>query len=539
MGNDPDYDLNFLILIILAGFSLFVYEKIPIVLNFLDSTQGKLVSVAFFIAASILAVCFGKKRISQKRKETQIKNQIYKPSKESTFCGFEMKTKKPIYVNCSQRKMHTQIIGTTNAGKTESVILPWAIQDIQKGLGLIIIDGKSDRGLLNKLWAYTCKYGRESDFFLFSLSQIEESSQYNPLIGQEPEEVIERVFSSFEMENSYFKNIQFEVFSNIIRLFFESGEVPTFKKVYKILSDRNYLRQLNRKVNSVELKDWATGFLALSPTEQEQRVSGLKTSISHFAFGKTAELFDTETPTIDIDEALKKNKIIYFQLPVLLSPFLGRATGKMILQNLQCAVANRHRSKDRDLSFFSVFLDDFTEYLYPGFVSLLNKSRSANIGIVFAHQALGDIKSLGDSIANTILTNANLKIFMRGNDPDSAEYYSKVIGTKKALKLTERKKKTFLNDKYTGDQSAREVDEFIIHPNTFKKELGTGEAIVVIPFFSETHSLKVTFSMAPDIPFLDIPKIPKKKTAEILGAENENRSTSNQDDPLGLEREKQ
>lgn len=77
----------------------------------------------------------------------------------------------------------------------------------------------------------------------------------------------------------------------------------------------------------------------------------------------------------------------------------------------------------------------------------MNKSRSANVGIVFAHQALGDITVLGDSVANSILTNANLKVFMRGNDPDSAEYFSKVIGTLTSTKFTERQSKTLFGVK--------------------------------------------------------------------------------------------
>lgn len=34
---------------------------------------------------------------------------------------------KDVFVNLSFRRMHTQVVGTTNAGKTESVILPWII----------------------------------------------------------------------------------------------------------------------------------------------------------------------------------------------------------------------------------------------------------------------------------------------------------------------------------------------------------------------------------------------------------------------------
>ena len=498
MGNDPDNDFNLMILLVLVMASFFIYEKLPDLLALLNKGEVK-AAIISVITVSIFLISYKALTTIEKWKQRQkVKNQLYKQTVDSSFCGFEKGSKKPIFVTHSQRTMHTQVIGTTNAGKTESVILPWAIQDIQKGHGLIIIDGKSDRGLLNKLWAYTCEYGREKDFSLFSLGHVEESSQYNPLLGDSPEEVIERVFSAFEFENSYYKNIQYEVFSSLIRLFFASKETLTFKRLNSALTDINYLRNLNQKHNDEELKKWVTGFLALTPTDREQRVSGLKASVSHFSQGKTSELFNTTNPPIDIDEALKNNKIIYFQLPVLLSPFLGRATGKMILQNIQSAVANRHRGMDRKPKFYSLFLDDFTEYLYPGFVSILNKSRSANIGVVFAHQALGDIQCLGESVANSILTNSNLKIFMRGNDPESAEYFSKLIGTQKAFKLTERRKKTFFQEKYTGDQSSREVDEFIVHPNKFKKELGTGEAIMVAPVFSGSQTVELAFKMFPD-----------------------------------------
>ncbi|MCB9072290.1 MAG: TraM recognition domain-containing protein [Bdellovibrionaceae bacterium] len=493
MGNDPDNNVSWLVATAL-GFTYIYLQKYFHFTNLL-LPSWKLLLLLFLGIVFLLSIFKIKSKSLRENKDLD----IYKGKEDSTFCGFEAKTKNTVFVTTSQRSMHTQVIGTTNAGKTESVILPWALQDIKNGGGLIIIDGKSDRGLLNKLWAYSNKYSRSEDFRLFSLGHLEESSQYNPLIGKTPEEVIERVFSAFEFENSYYKNIQFEVFANLIRVFFKTSEIITFKRIYQALNDKNYLRDLIHQCNDDDLKNWATGFLALTPTDREQRISGLKASISHFAQGETSTLFDTLTPSIDIDQALNENKILYFQLPVLLSPFLGRATGKMLLQNIQNAVANRHRADNRKPKFFSIFLDDFTEYLYPGFVSILNKSRSANIGLVFAHQALGDIKTLGDSVANSILTNSNLKVFMRGNDPESAEYFSKLIGTKKTLKLTERRKKTLLNEQSTGDQSAREVDEFIIHPNKFKNELGTGQAIMVLPMSYGAKIIELKFQMFPDL----------------------------------------
>lgn len=429
-------------------------------------------------------------------------------SEGSVFSGFTDK-KEEVHIKTRQRAMHTQVIGTTNAGKTESVILPWAIQDIEQGRGLILIDGKSDRSLLDKLWSYSIKFDRQKDFHLFSLGSIEDSFQFNPLIGGSPEEISERVFNAFEFENEYYRSVQFEVFSQTLRVFSESKEIPTFLKIFEAIQTPNKLKALAEKTTNQGLKNWVKAFAALPATDLAQRTSGLTAALSHFAFGQASILFNTEKPQIALDKALKNNQIIYFQLPVLLSPFLGKATGKMILQCLQSAVANRHRGVDRDHKFFSVFLDDFSEYLYPGFVSILNKSRSANVGVVFAHQALGDIKTMGDAIANSILTNANLKVFMRGNDPESAEYFSKVIGTTKNVKYTSRTKKGFLKQEDTGDASAREVDEFIIHPNRFKNELGVGEAVMVIPHEAGSRTINIKFSKYDDLPPEPLPIIEK------------------------------
>lgn len=221
--------------------------------------------------------------------------------------------------------------------------------------------------------------------------------------------------------------------------------------------------------------------------------------------------------SIDLDLALSSGQIVYFQLPMLLAPFLGKATGKLALQALQSAVANRHRSGQKP-KFYSIFLDDFTEYLFPGFVSILNKTRSANIGVVFAHQALGDIKTLGEPIANSILTNSNLKIFMRGSDPESAEYFSRVVGTKEVMKFTERTKRGVIGREHTGDESARAVEEFIVHPNRFKSSLGVGEAVMIVPHARGSKSVQMKFHKFEDVepwPMLPILKVESPGLARV------------------------
>ena len=482
------------------------------------------VEIASFAGVTSFAVFYWllslrAKAVEKRKKESAILG----PEKDAVFCG-KAKDGKLVFIKPKQRSMHTQVVGTTNAGKTESVILPWAIQDMEQGRGLILIDGKSDRSLLEKLRAYAAKAGRSDDFKLFSLASIDESFQINPLIGGTTEEIAERVFNSFEFDNPHYRSVQYEVFAQFLRVFERLEIVPTFLRLHQAISQPLKLWMLMKDKDNDPLKQWLKNFTEIPAKDRIESTSGLTAAMSHFAFGNTAALFNTETPSIVLEEALQKNQILYFQLPVLLTPFLGKATGKMILQCLQAAVANRHRGKARDFAFYSVFLDDFTEYLYPGFVSVLNKSRSANVGIVFAHQALGDLKTLGDPIANSILTNSNLKVFMRGNEPESAEYFSKVIGTSKTVKYTERTKKGFLAQENTGDASAREVDEFVVHPNIFKNELGVGEAVMVIPHEGGSKTISIKFRKYDDLPVVEGKPI-QKTTAEGLPEKLPNKDT--------------
>ena len=256
----------------------------------------------------------------------------------------------------------------------------------------------------------------------------------------------------------------------------------------------------------------------LSNEEREQRTSGLVTQLQAFSVGSTGPLFNVESSDIDFERALASRHIIYCQLPALKIPTLGFATGKLVLQALQSAVSSRHLGLAGEGGYFSVYLDDFSEYLTESFVTLLNKSRSANVGVVFAHQALGDLSKLGDGVKNSILTNANLKVFMRTNEPESAEYFSQVIGTISGRKVTERQKRGLLGTEKTGDGSVRETEEFKFHPNLFKQELGVGEAIVVIPHERGSFPLRMKFRREPDLPRPLIPAVVKSASASLMAA---------------------
>lgn len=518
-------DRGFLVLTMALGTAVaWLRYKVQIV-SFIVNWR---IAVAMAITLGVIAcLIYLRGKIQAKNRKHESENEIITPveGEDCLFAGLSTNGKN-VYVKQPFRKMHTQVVGTTNAGKTESVILPWAIDDIKKGRGLLIIDGKSDMSLLNKLYAYAKRHHRENDVRVLSLCNVGISHTFNPLSGGSALEITERVFSAFNFESEYFKSIQYDVFLHLLLILEAVGIKPTPLRMIECMRSEKALADLAVASKTPRLQVWAGEFLKLNRDEREQRTSGLVAQLQSFAVGETSQVFNTEISDINLEQALEHGEIIYCQLPALKIPTLGKATGKMILQCLQSAVSSRHLGKYENPGFFSVYLDDFTEYLTPSFVTLLNKSRSANVGVVFAHQALGDLDGLGDGVKNTILTNSNLKVFMRTNEPESAEYFSSVIGTIQGSKVTERQTEGLFGSEKTGDGSVREVEEFKYHPNVFKQELGVGEAVMVLPHAKGSLPVRLKFKKSFD---LDVPQIPLIQKSEPTGLPKlENSAPANQ-----------
>lgn len=335
-GGDSSHQLVFVgALLVLA-----VAGKVwPRVLDFWQIHKWTIVlSVACILVAAIAVL--GVKAWNWYADKCQEKG-ITEQDATSVYLGRDVENNREAHLKQTFRTMHAQVIGTTNAGKTESVILPWAIQDIKNGSGVLIIDGKSDASFVNKLYAYAKKEGRAKDFRLFSLANPGPSSSFNPLKGSSAQEVTERVFSSFTFENEYYKNVQYKIFLSLVRLVYLQKEIPTFSLIQRLLVDMEELANWVEACPEESLKRDMIRFMKLSEREREERTSGLETMLSHFTAGEVAGLFEETEHSIDFEKAMADGQIIYFQLPTMYFPFLASATGKLVLQCFQNAVSKR------------------------------------------------------------------------------------------------------------------------------------------------------------------------------------------------------
>ena len=231
-----------------------------------------------------------------------------------------------------------------------------------------------------------------------------------------------------------------------------------------------------------------------------------------------------------MDEALSQNKIIYFQLPTMKYFETASSIGKMVLQDFQSAVSTR-QTMHANNNFYACYLDEFSSIAYPAFAELISKARSANVGLVLSHQAIGDLTKVSEAFSDAILTNTNIKAVFRCPDPKTAEYFGDSFGTETTTYNTEQIEAQLVGDPRTGLGSKRETEKYVVHPNVIKK-FNVGCGVISI---ATSSGVKIHKCFFPKTTPLKTETLPDKKRLTLIKntevKNNEKPSTSHDNDP--------
>ncbi len=389
-----------------------------------------------------------------------------------------------LHISDKQRCSHTQVIGTTGSGKTQSVVLPWTIRDLRRGKSVVIIDGKGSKDLPEEIKEIIENSEFKCSYHHFDLDNPERSISINPLRFGTPQQITDRIFSSFEFQDPYYSAVQYDICGYLIKLIRETENIVSFKLIYKLLTDD---KELSKLVSSLEdsssLKENLKSYLREPLKERKNKMAGLISYISPFANSEVAKIVNNIDDGVSLTRLMLNSynpEILIYSIPTLKYQKLGHQLGKLILQDLAWCIGERERIKDNNYS--SVFLDEFSEFVYEGFISILNKARSAKVGLHLCHQAISDLTAISESFSRGINTNTNIKCILGLNDPETADFYARHLGTTTTQKYTEQtlEKGFFKSKEETGRASMREVESYKIHPNTLK-ELYQGRGIVHMP----------------------------------------------------------
>ncbi len=401
---------------------------------------------------------------------------------DEILVGKSVATGSDIYLCDKFRKGHVQIVGATGRGKTESVIIPWMARDVERGHSVILIDGKGDAELARRF------KGKFPSTVVFDPNS-QKSATLNPLEWGTAGQITDRIMSSFEFGEEYYKNVQAAELLLIVKCLLKKGPV-TFRGIYRALTQKEYFLEIATTAGDPELLAAAREALSIGDKRRDL-LSGLIAKLTPFATGEFAILVngrENEGPHISLSELLLEKKnghAVLVLLPTLMYPEMAKVLGRMLLQEVAFSVGTRS-SREKESHFISVFLDEFSSFAYLGFEQILNKARSANVALHISHQSMGDLESLSPAFAKTVNTNTNIKCLLGLNDPETADFFAAHIGTMKDEKQTERVSETSnvllfsKEQKRTGEKSVREVERFKFHPNLLKG-LPPGQGVLCAP----------------------------------------------------------
>jgi type IV secretory pathway TraG/TraD family ATPase VirD4 len=419
----------------------------------------------------------------------------------------------PVYLTDHQRSMHLHVIGQTGSGKTRSVIEPLLMQDLRRGRGVIVVDGKASEENVQRLCAMAATSGRLDRVKLFYPVPGFPSHTYNPLHllpDSDPRAIAEMVFTSFrdDLDNSYYRDQAGRLFRNLVCALAGTGKRFRMLDVAAaIASEEVLMHALDQSSDSKARRDIEAQRQSLG-RKWGETFTGLLAAVQRYDHPAVNAL----DPDIVLEHEIETSGVVGFFLPANYLKQFARYMGLIAFQHMQFIGSLRQLDRSRNQTPVYVYADEFYSFAYEGFTDAVNKLRDAKISFLLAHQTLSDLQKVSPEYAKGIWENTRNKVVLYQNDPDLAELVAKGIGTQKEIEQTQRRSADgFLNSVAMLESATKEVDAYKFHPNRLKS-LTLGQAYLV----QDAEFAALNLQMIPDLAAASPPS-PKPLSQDGIG----------------------
>jgi hypothetical protein len=386
----------------------------------------------------------------------------------------------PVVITEKARFQHVEIVGSSGSGKNYHGLLPMIHQDMERGAGLVIVDPKG--AMRRTITAYVHACGRAKDLRCLDLGDPATSDSYNPFVGDDPSLVAERAHAAFYADDatptSFYRDTALSFFYSFFGLCKRLEVLPTPEQLRSIAQDQEALAALIALApRSPEARDLRRRMLRQAPQEYAKNLQGVANALSPLSNGPFAGLLNTSSPGIVVGDILEKGGILYAGLASDQYPSLFKRVSTLLLMDLQAGLTRRYLSQARPAF---VYLDEFADLLYPQARALVAKAREARVGLVVAHQSLGDLDRQGAAIGEAIFENMANKILLRQGGADSALALARLSGTKAGDRISYSINRTGIRGELRPRTLSPGQDkEHLFDPNALMN-LAVGEAFMIV-----------------------------------------------------------
>jgi hypothetical protein len=317
------------------------------------------------------------------------------------------------------RTRHVYIPGTTQLGK--STLIYWmALQNIAKGRGVCVIDGKGD--FMEKFLFRLIPDNIHPDF----IPKIE--ARLNDIIYLDVETPIAIDFMSCKGEREKERLIGELKFlllktvdaahmpvidtnlTNCLYTLFDYNDNPdvkpdrraTFLDIYRFFAPEHFDRRREEILSKLTHRGLLTQWRKAWPNAQD--CARITTRVNSFDKSKTlTKIFDAPEPKLNILEAMNQRKIILLNIgPV---DEIQKIYGTLILSKIRQAAFRRSQLlEDEKPENYYLYCDEFQEYQTSDFPKMIAQAGGLGLCLTLANQWMGQMEAPVCDAVRTIST---------------------------------------------------------------------------------------------------------------------------------------
>ncbi len=332
-----------------------------------------------------------------------------------------------VRIKDADRRRHMYIVGQTGVGK--SVLMrSMAIQDIQRGKGVCVIDPHGD--LIDAILA-TIPDERAADVIVFDPSDTDRPLALNMLEFHTPEQ---KTFVVNEMINIFDKlydlkqtgGPMFEQYmrNTMLLMMEDPASGSTLLEIPKVLTDEKFRKfKLSKAQNPVVKDFWekeaqkAGGDAALA-----NMVPYITSKLNQFITNDIMRpIISQQTSSFNFREVMDTQKILLINLSKgrvgeTNSALLGMViVGKILMGALSRVDIDEDSRKD-----FYLYIDEFQNFVTDSIAIILSEARKYKLNLVMAHQYINQlVKNNNTSVRDAVFGNVGTMIAFRVGADDA------------------------------------------------------------------------------------------------------------------------
>lgn len=437
-----------------------------------------LIAVPLFLGMAFAEIRL--KRIDRVKIEEYAKEKEREQSTEGEIpFGVDPDTGKTINLTIWEYNYHALYLGTTGGGKT-TAILNNIEQCMISKMPCIVLDGKGSPDLPLKMKYLADKYKRKFKLFslkadsLIKLSETitENIASYHPFSTGTFTEWKNRIMSLFpEAEGRgqlHFALGEVDTLNIILAIVKKDGARLDLKRLFDYIQDIEVIKQMAQETEDE---------LLISEAEKikSSQLGDIAKVLKLFLISSYGHLFDTKKNdnVIKLQESIVNDEIVLFQFDSAAYKDDTKKIAKMIINDINSAFSTIIENVGYKKPCFCIF-DEFASYASSNLSDTLTLQRDNGMHAIVGTQSITTV-AMADAetarVAEEIIACTGTYLILQLQHDIDIERLANVIGTKKGSEVTNQIDISE-GQGATGMGSAKEVREYIVHPDDIRKLRG-------------------------------------------------------------------